>query len=553
MLQPGRYNRPAMKTTGFETLGRVKMIFRKFALATSVAALLAFSAGTASAETLLNRSIGSTIGSLDPQINFLAYEGLILDDLYEGLVVVNPDGKILPGAAESWEISDDGLTYTFRLRDGLQWSNGDKLTAQDFVNGIIRTINPETGSDKAYIFTSTIQIDGAAAFNDGSNKDPKSVGLSAPDERTFVMKLAAPAPWTLNIVNSFYCPPLHSPSFEKHGKDFIKPGNIVSNGAYVLAENVPQSHVTLTKNPNFWDAANVKIDKVSYRVSEDDKTAIKLWKAGVLDVTYDIPSDQIDALKAEYGDQVHVTASTETIYISFNVKKPPFDNLKLRQALSMALDRDVMINKVVKGGHIANYSYTIPISGYDAPKIAEATLGKDERVAKAKELYAEAGFGPDKPLSFSIVTSANDSMKKIAETAAVMWKQTLGADVKVDAQDRDAWLATFNEGNWDVFNDDLVGDFAGPETFLAYIDPRAGAGYNWESKEYEELWDKAAGITDQAERWKVLAQAEKLWLDSGIGTPIAAAPSRSLVAAKVKGWSDNPAGFHGTRFLSIAE
>jgi oligopeptide transport system substrate-binding protein len=142
-------------------------------------------------------------------------------------------------------------------------------------------------------------------------------------------------------------------------------------------------------------------------------------------------------------------------------------------------------------------------------------------------------------------------MSKIAETAAVMWKKTLGIDAKVNPQDRDAWIAAFNEGGWDVFMDDLVGDFAGPETFLAYMDPRAEAGYNWKSPEYEALYDKAMAITDQAERWKVLAQAEKLLLDSYLTAPIAAAPSRSLVRSSVKGWVDNPAGWHGTQFMSM--
>lgn len=529
------------------------MFIRKFALRAGVAALLTFASVPAFAEeTVLNRSIGSTIGTLDPQINFLAYEGWIEDDLYEGLVTVDPNGAVIPGAAEKWDVSDDGLTYTFHLRDGLKWSNGDKLTAADYVNGIIRTIDPATASDKAYLYTSTIQVAGAADFSGGKTKDAATVGVSAPDDRTFVMKLASPAPWTLNIVNSFYAAPLHKSSFDKFGKDFIKPENIVTNGAYVLSENVPQSHVMLTKNPNFWDAANVKIDKVYYRVNEDDSTAVKLWKAGELDITYDIPSEQIDGLKGEFGDLVHISPSTETIYLSFNIKVPPFDNLKLRQALGLALDRDTLVNKVLKGGYQVNNGYVVPIAGYDAPKAPGAELSKEDRVAKAKALFAEAGFGPDKPLSLEIVASNNDAMKKIAETAAVMWKQTLGVDAKVNAQDRDAWLATFSEGTWQVFDDDLVGDFSGPETYLAYVDPRAEAGYNWESKEYEALWDKAAATTDQAERWKILAQAEKIWLDSGIALPVAAGPNRHLVAAKVKGWGDNPAGYHGTRFLSIA-
>lgn len=511
----------------------------------------------AAAETVLTRGIGSTIGTLDPQVNFLAYEGWIQDDMYEGLVDLDAQGQVVPGAAEKWEISDDGLTYTFHLRDGLKWSNGDKLVAQDFVNAVIRTITPDTASEKNYIFSSTISVVGAAEFMDTENKDPaskdpKNLGISAPDDRTVVLKLTKPAPYTLLLMYSFYLAPLHTPSLEKFGKDFIKPENIVNNGAYKMTENVPQSHVTLEKNPNYWDAANVKIDKVVYQISEDDQTAVKLFKTGAQDITYDIPSDQIDKLKKEFGDQVHIAPSTEVLYLSFDIKKPPFDNIKLRQALSTAIDRDVLVNKVVKGGYLVNCGYSIPgVEGYPQPQLPECGMKKDEREALAKKLYAEAGFGPGKKLSLKIESSNNESYKKMWETIAVMWKKTLGVEATVNAQDRDSWLAVFTAGGWDVFGDDLVGDFAGPETFLAYMDPRAEAGYNWESKDYEASWDKAMSMTSQADRFKELAVTEKVLLDSYLTAPVAASPNRNLVNKRVKGWIDNPGAIHGSKYLSI--
>jgi len=522
--------------------------------ATSDAQSAAATPATSAKESgVLNRGIGATIGTLDPHINFLAWEGWILDDAYEGLVANDAGGAVIPGAAEKWDISDDGLTYTFHLRDGLKWSNGDALKAQDFVDGIVRTIDPATASDKAYIFTSTIRVAGAQDFVDGKSKDSKTVGVSAPDDKTVVLKLDAPAPHALFVLGSFYAPPLHKASLEKFGKDFIKPGNIVSNGAYILTENVPQSHVTLEKNPNYWDAANVKINKVVYRVTEDDSTAIKLWRAGELDTTADIPTAQIDGLKGEFADEVHISASTETNYMSFNITKPPFDNVKLRQALSMAIDRDTLVNKVVKAGYVVNYGYSVPIPGYDAPKIAEATMSNEDRVAKAKALYAEAGFGPDKPVSLTIESSNNEVYKKQAETVAVMWKQVLGVDAKVNAQDRDGWLAAFNSGGWDVFNDNLIGDFPGPETYLAYMDPRAEVGYHWKSSAFEAAFDKAMPLTDQKERWKVLAEAEKALLEDYLVAPIASSPNRHLITKKLQGWVDNPADVHATRFMSFAE
>jgi oligopeptide transport system substrate-binding protein len=507
---------------------------RRTALSVVLAAAASFTIAStalpASAETVLKRGIGATIGTLDPQVNFLAYEGWIQDDMYEGLITAGADGEPIPGAAEKWDISDDGLTYTFHLRDGLKWSDGSPLAAQAFVDAVARTLDPATASEKNYIFSSTISISGAAAYMDSENKDkrdPKTLGISAPDDKTVVIKLDKQAPYMLYLMNSFYTAPLHKASFEKFGKDFIKPENIVSNGPYKMIENVPQSHVTLVKNPNYWNA-------------------------GEQDITYDIPGDQLEGLKKELGDQVHTTNSTETVYFSFNIEKPPFDNIKVRQALSMAIDRDTMVNKVVKGGYVMNCGYVIPVPGYDAPKVPECGMDKAARVEKAKALFKE-GMAEAKmdSLSLKIEASNNAAMSKFAETAAVMWKQTLGVKATVNAQDRDAWLSAFTAGGWDVFMDDLVGDFAGPETFLAYMDPRADAGYHWKSEEFEKLYDQAVAITDQAARYKVLAQAEKVLLDSYLTAPVSAAPQRNIVRSNVKGWVDNPTGWHGTQFMSL--
>jgi oligopeptide transport system substrate-binding protein len=526
--------------------------FKSALLGAALFAAGAVLAVPASADSVLTRGIGQTIGTLDPQINFLANEGWIQDDMYEGLTATDATGAIIPGAAEKWELSDDGLTYTFHLRDGLKWSNGEPLVAQDFVNGIVRTVDPATASDKAYIFCSTIAITGVCDFTAKKTSDPTKLGISAPDAKTVVVKLDKPAPYALIYFASYYASPLHKPSFDKFGAAFIKPENIVSNGAYHMTENVPQSHVTLVKNPNYWDAANVKIDKVIYQITEDDKTAVKLFKAGQLDITVDLPSDQIEPLKKELGDEVHVSPYLQTDYISFNIKKPPFDNEKIRQALSTAIDRDTLINKVVKGGYVVNCGYVIPLSDYPAPKVPECDMNKIERVAKAKALLlAGMAEAKVKKISVTIESTDNETEKKMAETIALMWKKTLGVDAKVNAQEHDAWLDTFNAMKWDAFNDDLVGDFAGPESFLSYIDPRGGV-YGWESQEYQDLWDKAMLAADKTQRYALLAKAEKLFLDQYVAAPVAAVPNRELVRKTISGWVDNVGASHPTRFMTIS-
>src|SRR5689334_8834755 len=482
----------------------------------------AIAATPASAETVINRGFGASPDTLDPHMNFGAREGWIQDDMYEGLTASTAKGEIGPGAAEKWETSDDGLTWTFHLRDGLKWSNGDPLVAQDFVNGVIRQLEPKTASPRAYYFSSLVPLVGGQEFIDAKDKgDPKTVGISAPDDRTIVMKLKSPQPNMPYLVESYHIPPLHKPSFDKFGADFIKPENIVNNGAYKMTENVPQSHVTLVKNENYWNAANVKIDKVVYVVTEDDQTELKRYKAGELEVTNEIPSDQIDAVKSEFGQEARITPYLESQYISFNITKAPFDNIKVRQALAIGLDRAVLQDKIVKAGYQANCGYTPPNDPrYQQPQVPECNMSKEDRATKGKALLAEAGFGPDNPLKVTIETTTDNTAKKLAEGVALMWKQNLGVDAKVNAQEFQAWMNTFYAGGWDVLNDNLVGDMPGPESHLVYMKPSAEPGYNWKSDEYESLMTKAAEQGNLDERYKILAQAEKVLLDDYLITPL---------------------------------
>jgi oligopeptide transport system substrate-binding protein len=517
-----------------------------------VAATLAVA--PASAEVVLNRGFGASPDTLDPHVNFGAREGWIQDDMYEGLVSYDTKGNFLPGAAEKWEVSDDGLTWTFHLRDGLKWSNGDPLVAQDFVNGVTRQLEPKTASPRAYYFYSTIQIEGAAEFAEKDGNDPKTVAFSAPDDKTIVIKLLNPFPNMLYLMGSYYVPPLHKPSFDKFGTDFIKPENIVNNGAYKMAEMVPQSHVTLVKNEHYWDAANVKIDKVVYVVTEDDQTELKRYKADELDTTNEVPSDQLEGLKGELGDQLRVTTYVESQYLSFNITKPPFDNIKVRQALAIGVDRQVLQEKILKAGYQVNCGYSPPNDPrYPQPQVPECGMSKEERAEKGKALLAEAGYGPDNPLKVTIDSTTDNTAKKQAEGVALMWKQTLGVDAKVNAQEFQAWMDTFYAGSWEVLNDNLVGDMPGPESHLSYMRPSAESGYNWKSDEYEKLMDESATKADIAERYKAMAAAEKVLLDYYLVTPLNVTTSRHLVKPWLKGWDDNMLDVHPTKLLSVVK
>lgn len=517
------------------------------------AALALCLGGAAWADDTLDRGIGSEWSSLDPQVNFDAAAGSILMDAYEGLVVYGPGGGVQPGAAESWDMSPDGMTYTFHLRDGLKWSNGDPITAQEFVDSIYRTLNPDTVSEKGYYFYSVVKIKGAEAIANGESKDIASLGVTAPDARTVVIEMLTPAPHILDIMGAFQVQPLHGASYAANGAaGFADPAKVVSNGAYVIKEVVPQSHVLLERNPNYWDAANVSIPFVKYHVTEDVSTEFKRFQAGEIDVTYDIPVNQIEELKTSMPEQVFISPSTETTYYSFNLTKPEMQDINVRTALSLAIDREVLQDKIVKGGAIPSYSYAGGFDpAYDGPKMPGAELSQDARNAKAKELLAAAGFGPDNPLKLTIVTTVAEDRTRLAQGVALMWKQTLGVEASVEPMERKAWLDAFYAGTWDVFADNLVGDFAGAETFLAYMRPSAEPGYNWVKPEYDAQMDVAAGMPDKASRNAELAKAEKILLDDVIFAPIAVEPSRILVSSKVKGWVPSAAGYYNAQFLKL--
>ncbi len=505
------------------------------------------------ADDTLDRGVGSEWSSLDPQVNFDSAAGWILADAYEGLINFDAVGKIIPGAAESWEASADGKTYTFHLREGLKWSNGDPLVAQDFVNNVLRTLNPDTVSEKGYYFYSTIKVKGASALANGETKDPAVLGVTAPDDRTVVVEMDTPAPHILDLMGSFQMAPLHSPSFEANGAGvFIDPSKVVTNGAYVIKEVVPQSHVLLEKNPNYWDAANVKIPFVKYHVTEDVGTELKRYQAGELDITYDIPLADMERLTAETPDEVWVFPSTYLIYYSFNLSHPDLQNPDLRRALSLALDRDVLENKIVKGGATPKLNYA---GGFDpeyaGPDIAEAAMSQAEREALAQELYAKAGYGPDNPLKLSIATTVAEINIRRAQGAALMWKKVLGAEVEVNAMERKAWLDLFYTDDWSIFADNLVGDFAGPETFLSYMRPSSETGYEWVKPEYDAAMDEAAQAPDKPGRYAALAKAEKILLDDYIFAPISIEPYRHLVKPNVKGFGSSAAGYHNSQFMTL--
>lgn len=287
-------------------------------------------------------------------------------------------------------------------------------------------------------------------------------------------------------------------------------------------------------------------------MTEDVATELKRYQAGELDITYDIPLNQIAALKAKTPDEVKISPSTEVIFFDFNLTHEPFKNIDLRRALTLAIDRDTLENKIVKGEDVPVMSLAGGFDpDYHGPLIAEASMTQSEREALAKELYAKAGYGSDKPLKLNIMSTISEDTKRRAQGVALMWKKVLGVETDLQPMERKAWLDGFYAGSWDIFSDDLVGDYAGPEPFLAYMRPSAEPGYNWVKPEYDAAMDVAAKLTDRAARFEALAKAEKILLDDYTFAPISIVPVRHLVKPSVHGWGASPAGYNNSQFLTL--
>ena len=534
--------------TGF---GRRRLVRGGAAAILAAAAFLSASQAWAQDGTII-AGIGDQWQSLDPQYSSASKDAQILGDVYEGLVGLDAAGNPAPGAAASWDISTDGLTYTFHLRDGLKWSNGDPLVAQDFVNGAERQENPELGSYKAYYLFTQLPITGAGDYNAKKSTDWSKVGIGAPDPKTVVIHLDRPNPYALQLLNFYYISPLHKPSLDAHGADFIQPPNFVGNGAYVLKEVVPQSHALLVKNPNYWDAVNVAVESIKYIVTEDVNTELKSFQAGQLDITWDVPTDRFQALKKEFGEQLHVAPYASTGHLTFNTQKAPLTDIRIRKALALAIDRDVVVNKIAKSGDRIITSFAPPMDPtYPELKAADFSADQKANDALALKLIKEAGYGPDKPLTLNYYCTSDDLQRKITQAIAITWQKKLGVISRIRLEESQALYDDFYKYEWDIYCDGFAGDYAGPEPFLVYRTEAAGAAYPWKNEAFEAAMAKATAESDREARKKLLAQAEQILLDDYPVAMMYQETKRNLIAKRVTGWVDNPISYHLTKFLKL--
>jgi len=490
--------------------------------------------------------------TLDPHHASGTWENRIIGDMFMGLATEAADGSVIPGAAESWTVSDDGLVYTFALREHT-WSDGTDVTADDFVFAMRRLLAPETAAEYASIMYS---VSNAKALNEASMDGMENLGVKAIDDKTLEVTLEYPAPYFIEQLTHFTAFPVPKHKVEELGEDWVKPENIVSNGAYTVTEWVPNTHVKSVKNEAFYDADNVTIDSVMYFPSEERNAATKQFRAGEIDIQYDFASEQIDWLKENMPDETRISPYLGIYYYPINTSKPPFDNVDVRQALAMAIDREAITDKVLKTGEIPAYSFVPPDAGeYGEPAYVDwKDFSYEDRVAKATELLAAAGFDPENPLSLQLRYNTSENHKKVAIAVAAMWKkigvqaELFNAEVKVHYNDLRA-------GNFDIARAGWIADYNDPQNFLYLMETETGPlNYaRFSSVEYDGLMDQANVETDPVKRNDLMRQAEAIAITEMPNIPIHYYISKNLVSKRVQGYVDNTSDRHRTRFLSLAE
>jgi oligopeptide transport system substrate-binding protein len=494
-------------------------------------------------QQVFRRGNGDEIESLDPHKASSVPANNVLLDLYEGLMTYDQTGKLILGQAESYTISEDMKIYTFKLRENLKWSNGEALTASDFVAGMRRTVDPQVGSVYAEILK---PIKNAEPITNGK-LTPKALGVEAPDAKTLVITLEKPTPYFLELLTHATTLPIYRPNLKKYGNDFTLPGKHVTNGAFKLKEWVVHSHIELEKNPNYRDAEQVILDKVLFYPIQEQSVELKRFRANDLDYTAIIPDVQFDWIKANLKNELHISPQLATYYFGFNLTKPPFkDNKNLRKALSLAIDKKIIAEKVLRSGQIAT-DYLVPVNtnnyknliGSISPDLNNEDYKKN--IELAKEYYAKAGYGANNPATVKILYNTQESHKSVSVAIAAMWKKALGVKTELVNQEWKVFLRTrLERKETEFFREAWVGDFNDPMTFLDLYttnNPQNHSGYS--NSEYDKLIEQACKEKDLTTRAAILKQAEEILLEDAPIVPLYTYVSRHLVKSHVGNFAND--------------
>lgn len=475
----------------------------------------------------------------------------VLRDIGEGLMSYSAGGELVGGVAGSWSVAEDGRSYTFTLREEARWSNGETVTAEHFVFALRRLVDPATA---AFYAQAVAAITNARDIISG-DAAPETLGVAAADERTLVINLEQPTPYFLNLLTHPSTFPLHPDLLAEHGDDFTRPEFLLSNGAYKLVSWEPSSQLSLVRNEHYWDNAGTSIDMVNYHVITQEMTQLNRFRAGEIDVTDTVPPDSFAAIREQYGEQVRISPYLAVYYYGFNLTRPPFaDNPELRQALSMAVDRETLVEKVIGRGEAPAYSWVPPgVNNYEPIRFSYADMTQAERNATARRLYHEAGFSKDNPAQIELRYNTSDIQQRIALAIQAMWAETLGVETTLVNEEFQVLLANMREARvTQVFRSSWIGDYNDAHTFLNILESGNPANTpRYANETFDQLMQQAAVQTDLHKRRLFLEEAERVLLREHPVIPLYFFVSKHLVSPKVQGWGDNVLNYHYSQHLSL--
>lgn len=502
-------------------------------------------------DSLLRRSLNTDLDSLDPHKYSTVEAGVVLRDIGEGLVSYSAGGDVIPGVAESWTVSSDGKSYVFLLRGDAKWSDGTAVTAHDFVYSFRRLLNSNTASPWAKQFTSIANATGVLS----GEVSAEELGVRAKSSRQLVIQLTNTVPYFLQLLTHPATFPVQKKNIDDFGDQFTRPMRLVSNGAYTLQDWKVGSSVSLEKNSSYWDSGGVYFNNVNYLILPLD-AEVNRYRAGELDITASVAPAVFEILRKERPDELRVSPTLGTYYYGFNFRKAWLrDNPKLRQALSMAIDREVLVNSITRRGEQAAYGWVPPgVSNYESQRFDYAHMDRAEMERKAKELYEQAGFNRDQPLSIEIRFNSQGGHKSIALAIQAMWKKVLGVEAKLVNEEFKVMISNIREAtDTEVFRLNWSGDYNDAMTFLQLAktgEPQNLTGYS--NPKIDSLLDAADIETDVVIRADYLQQAERLMLSDHPILPLYFYVSKHLVGGDIVGWHSNLLDVHYSKDLSRA-
>jgi len=490
---------------------------------------------------------------LDPHVVEGVGEHTILSTLLEGLVTEDPKTlDPIPGTAESWEISPDGRVYTFHIRSNAKWSNGEPVTAQDFVNSYRRILTPSLASLYCYML---YPLKNAKEFNEGKIRDATQIGARAIDERTLELTLECPTPYLLNAMASHYTWwPVHLPTVAKYGDPYrpgnrwTRPGNYVGNGPFVLTKWVPNSIISVRRNTNHWDAATVKLSGVDFLPIESVDSEERSFRAGQLHRTEELPNGKIDAYRKNQPEMLRIDDYLGNYFYRLNVTHPALKDKRVRHALSEALDRQAIVETVTRGGQHPAFCLTPPnTAGYTS----KAQLKFD--IKHAKQLLAEAGYPDGKGLPpIEIHYNTSENHRAIAEAIQQMWKKNLGIEATLRNEEWKVYMDSQSTTNYVVSRAGWIGDYPDPNTFLETFYSFSGNNRTgWGNREYDRLLMEASCTRESAERFDLMQQAEAILLDELPLIPIYFYTRVYLLNPMVKNWHPTYQDHHPFKYVYL--